>query len=117
MSSRRGRRRTGMTITTTPAVGTTARLAPRVAARTVDFAVLALIGMGIGGATGFGYGWLAAELVLVVAYFVGLDTLRGATVGKSLVGLRVTGVDGDCPPTVAEAAKREAFVVVGAIPF
>src|SRR4051794_7552393 len=115
MSSRGARRPTPMTTSSTPAVGTAAPLAPRAVARAIDAVLLA--GLGLGAVTGFGYGWFAAELVLVLAYVVGLTAVRGATFGKTLLHLRVNGVDGECPPTVTAAAKREAFIVLGAVPF
>ena len=103
--------------TTTATLTTGAGLAPRAAARAVDAALLAATGMAVGAVTGFGYGWLAFQLVLVGAYFVGLDTATGTTLGKRLLGLRIVAGNGYRKPTVAEAAKREIIVVLGAVPF
>jgi uncharacterized RDD family membrane protein YckC len=95
-----------------------AGLGRRAAARAVDAGLLAGAGLAVGGVTGFGVGWFAFQLLLVAAYLVGLDTRLGTTVGKALFGLRVVGGDGrDRRPTVAEAARREAFVLLGAVPF
>jgi uncharacterized RDD family membrane protein YckC len=97
------------TPTSAPALGR------RAAARAVDAAVLAGTGLAIGARTGVG--WFGFEFVLVVAYLVGLDTLNGVTVGKALLGLRVVADGTERRPTFAEAARREAFVVLGAVPF
>ena len=61
--------------------------------------------------------WFVFQLVLVAGYFVGLDVWQGATLGKRLFGLRVVAGNGYRRPTVAEAARREAIVVLGAVPF
>ena len=112
-----------MTITLTSTTSATtsatigAGLVPRLAARLIDAALLAATGLAVGAVTGFGYGWFAFQLVLVAGYVVGLDVLAGATLGKALLGLRVVAGAGDRRPTVGEAARREAFVVLGAIPF
>jgi uncharacterized RDD family membrane protein YckC len=92
-------------------------LGRRAAARAVDAAVLAGTGLAIGARTGFGVGWFGFEFVLVVAYLVGFDTVNGATVGKALLGLRVVADGTERRPTFAEAARREAFVALGAVPF
>ena len=107
-----------MTITlASTSTSTGAGLAPRFGARLVDAAVLAATGLAVGAVTGFGYGWFAFQLVLVAGYLVGLDVLTGATLGKSLFGLRVVAGAGDRRPSVGEACRREAFVVLGAVPF
>jgi uncharacterized RDD family membrane protein YckC len=110
-----------MTATTTAVTRSStsaASLGRRVVARAVDVALLAATGLAVGAVTGFGIGWFAFQFVLVAAYLVGLDTRTGATVGKALLGLRVVAADGTHRrPTFAEAARREAFVVLGAVPF
>ena len=103
--------------TTTATLTTGAGLAPRGAARAVDAVLLGATGMAVGAAIGFGWIWFAFQLVLVAGYFVALDTLHGATLGKRLLGLRVVAGNGYRRPTAAEAAKREAIVVLGAVPF
>jgi uncharacterized RDD family membrane protein YckC len=96
----------------------TAGLGARFAARLIDAVILGGVGLAVGAATGFGIGWFAFQFVLVAAYLVGLDVLTGATAGKGLLGLRVVADDGtDRHPTAAEAARREVFVVAGAVPF
>ena len=101
---------------TTTAITTGAGLGPRAAARAVDTALLVGVGLALGAGIGFGYDWFAVQLVLVVAYLVGLTAARGATVGKARLGLRVVAGNGYRRPTVTEAAKREAFALVGAVP-
>ena len=100
-----------------PTSTTTAGLVPRAAARAVDALLLGTTGMAVGAVIGFGWIWFVFQLVLVAAYFVGLDTLHGATLGKRLLGLRVVAGNGYRRPTAAEAARREAIVVLGAVPF
>ena len=68
---------------------------PRIVARVIDAIILA---------------------VAVFAYFVALDVTWGTTPGKRLLGLRVTGPAG-ARPTAGQAAAREAFTLLGAIPF
>ena len=103
-------------MTTTTATTTGAGLGPRAAARAVDTVLLAGTGLALGAVIGFGYNWFAVQLVLVVTYLVGLTAIRGATLGKALLGLRVVAGNGYRRPTAAEAAKREAFALIGAVP-
>jgi uncharacterized RDD family membrane protein YckC len=93
-----------------------AELAPRVAARAIDVAVLVVVEVGLGRVMGFGFDWLALGTALVLVYFAGLDALFGATLGKAALGLRVLGPDGGTP-TLRQALVREAFTVVGSVPF
>jgi uncharacterized RDD family membrane protein YckC len=93
-----------------------ARLPARLVARAIDVCIIGGVDVGLGQIIGFGFGWLALGTALVLAYFAGLDTLFGATVGKRLMGLRVIGPDGRTP-TLKQAAIREAFTVVGSVPF
>lgn len=90
-------------------------LGRRGVARAVDATIVAVAAMALGAVAGFGAAWVVVVLVVVAAYFVGFD-LTGATPGKRLVGLVVVGPDGD-RPSLRSCAIREAFVVVGAIPF
>jgi uncharacterized RDD family membrane protein YckC len=101
----------------TPAdVPVPAELPARVAARAIDVLVLAAIDAGLGRLIGFGFDWLIIGAALVFAYFALLDTMVGATLGKLALGLRVIGPNGS-RPTLRQALIREAFVVIGAIPF
>ncbi|MGK3967824.1 RDD family protein [Sorangium sp. So ce118] len=88
----------------------------RLAARAIDALVLAALDAGLGQLIGFGFDWLLAGSALVLAYFTLLDAMAGATLGKLALGLRVTGPDGG-RPSLRQALVREAFTVVGAVPF
>lgn len=78
----------------------------RIAAGLVDGFVLAIpntvIIFALGGLTSTGFEleglpaltYMAAVLALSLAYFVGLETSRGATLGKMALGMRVVKVDG-----------------------
>jgi uncharacterized RDD family membrane protein YckC len=73
-------------------------------------------GFALGQLLGFGYAWLAIHAGLVFAYFTLLDAYRGTTLGKRVFGLKVIG-PGGAAPTLQQAAIREAFTLLGAIPF
>lgn len=91
-------------------------LVPRIGARLIDAIVLAVVGGALGAFMEFSIVWLGLQAVLVFGYFVVLDVTAGTTLGKRLLGLRVTGPSGG-PPTVGQAAAREAFVLLGAVPY
>jgi uncharacterized RDD family membrane protein YckC len=99
-----------------PTSATPGGVVPRIGARLIDAIIIAAVGVLAGLATNFGFVWLTLQAVLVFVYFVGLDVAWGTTIGKRALGLRVTGPDGR-PPTVQQAAIREAFTLLGAIPF
>jgi uncharacterized RDD family membrane protein YckC len=88
----------------------------RAVARVIDAVVVGVVGVALGLALDFGFAWLTLQAGLVFAYFVVLDVTRGTTIGKGLLGLKVTGPDGGAP-TVQQAAIREAFTLLGAIPY
>ena len=89
----------------------------RLFARAIDTVVLVAIDVGLGLVVmGFGFDWLLTGAAIVLAYFVLFDVLAGTTPGKFVLGLRVTGPDGE-HPSLKQALIREAFTVVGAIPF
>ena len=102
----------------TPASATMipADLPVRFFARAIDIVIVAAIDVGLGLVIGFGFDWLLTGAAIVLAYFVLLDTLAGTTPGKFALGLRVTGPDGE-HPSLKQALIREAFTVVGAVPF
>jgi uncharacterized RDD family membrane protein YckC len=93
-----------------------AELPIRLAARVIDILVLVAMEVGLGRLMGFGFDWLLLGAAIVLAYFCLLDTLVGATPGKLALGLRVIGPDGG-RPSPRQALIREAFTVVGSIPF
>ena len=105
-----------MTTPTTPSLPAPAELAPRVAARAIDLALLTAVEVGYGQVIGFGFDWLAIGTALVLSYFVVLDTLFGATLGKAALGLRVVGPDGG-RPTFRQSLVRELFMLLGSVPF
>jgi uncharacterized RDD family membrane protein YckC len=91
-------------------------LGVRFGARVVDALVLVAIGVPVGLALEFSVAWLVGQALLVFVYFVALDVAWGTTVGKRVLGLRVAGAAGG-RPSVGEAALREAFTLLGAVPF
>ena len=92
------------------------RLVPRIVARLIDAVVLAVVGIALGLILDFGMVWLSIQTVVVFGYFVILDVAWGTTLGKRLLGLQVTRPHGG-RPTVRQATIREAFTLLGAIPF
>jgi uncharacterized RDD family membrane protein YckC len=92
------------------------QLLPRLGARIIDSLIIGIVSAPLGAALDFGFAWLALQAVLVFAYFVLLDTYVGTTAGKRLLGLWVTGPTGG-KPEIAQAAVRETFTLLGAIPY
>ncbi|MPZ60433.1 MAG: RDD family protein [Propionibacteriales bacterium] len=92
-------------------------LGPRLGARVIDGVILLVVGVLLGMALDFGVVWLVIQAFLVFAYFVVLDTSWGTTPGKRLFGLRVTGGADGGPPTLGGSAIREAFTLLGAVPY
>lgn len=93
-----------------------AEIPVRLAARVIDVIVLAALSGLLGRQIGFGFDWLSMTAIVVLAYFALCDTLWGATLGKLAVGLRVIGPH-ENRPTLKQSLIREAFTVLGAIPF
>ena len=87
----------------------------RAAARGIDVLVVTAGVLALGAGMGFGFDWLVIGAALILGYFVVLDVFA-ATLGKLALGLRVVGPDGG-RPTLVQALAREAFVLVGAVPF
>lgn len=88
----------------------------RIAARLIDALIVGTVDAVLGKLIGFGFGWLAVSAGIVLLYFVLMDVCCGATIGKFALGLRVTGPSGG-RPTLRESFTREAFTVLGAIPY
>jgi len=65
---------------------------------------------------GFGFDWLLIGATIVLAYFVLQDSLARATLGKRVLGLQIVAPGGG-RPSLRQALIREAFTVVGSIPF
>ena len=96
--------------------GEPGELVPRLVARVIDAILLVVIGVILGVMMKFNFAWLFLQSGLTFGYFVLLDTYQGATLGKQVMRLRVTAPGGG-NPTLGQAAIREAFTLVGAIPF
>ncbi len=88
----------------------------RLAARLIDALVLVLAGTTLGKFIGFGFDWLIATAGLAILYWVLMDVCCGATLGKFVMRLRVIGPTG-LRPTLRQAFIREAFTLVGAVPY
>jgi uncharacterized RDD family membrane protein YckC len=91
-------------------------LSTRVVARAVDVAVVTAGLLLAGRWMGFGYDWFVLGLLLTLGYFAGLSAAFGRTLGKRIMGLRLVGPTGE-NPTLRQASVREAFMLVGAVPF
>ncbi|AYF79115.1 RDD family protein [Nocardia yunnanensis] len=99
-----------------------AGIGPRAVARFIDWIIAGLVGaivfwlLNIGAdlpgwvdvLPGAGFGFL---------YFVGFEVLTGATPGKRLLGLRVIAAGGGAKPSIAESAKRNAYMLLNLIPW
>ncbi len=62
------------------------------------------------------YVYLLATTILGFAYAVWLEASRGQTVGKMVLGLKAIGPDGRVP-TNDVALRRNAWLLLGAVPF
>ena len=88
----------------------------RALARLIDVVVVASATVALGSLLDFSLLWLVVGALGILAYFAGSDAAFGMSVGKALTGLKVVGPDGE-RPSVQAAARREAFTMLGAIPF
>ena len=102
---------------------------PRLGARIIDSLILFIPGIlvsavvGGGGTSPFDAaldgGTLAARVVLTglgFAYYVWFESTRGQTPGKMALGYRVVGPTG-AHPSSDEAVRRNAWMLLSAIPF
>lgn len=120
--------------TPTSGIGAPADLGPRVLARLIDYLILwalflvilfplflALSFLGsIGGVFGGGFslGSLVFAIItaaIVVGYFAIMESQRGQTVGKMVMGLQTRGPNGG-NPTTEEAVKRNLWNALTIIP-
>ncbi|WP_016690999.1 RDD family protein [Rhodococcus rhodochrous] len=99
--------------------GAPGELLPRLGARIIDGLIVG-IPMGIlsaimiiaSGGSGFvNFFMTVVSGVVAFGYWTYMESARGATVGKKLLGLSVAGPAGG-NPTLEEAAKRNAFVAL-----
>lgn len=67
-------------------------------------------------ASGTNFGFAVISLILGAAYEIGFTTLKGATPGKMILNMKVTGPNGESPPSVEVAAKRWLPAILGVIP-
>jgi len=109
-----------------------AGLGRRFAAQVIDFIILSLVFFPVTrlvkgvwlmsrGDHLWGYGWLVTDplcilfLVIIVLYFVLLEGIWGATVGKKLSGIRVIGPQGH-RPGVVRSAVRNLLRIIDSLP-
>ena len=99
--------------------GTPGELLPRLGARIIDGLIVG-IPMGIlsaimiiaSGGSGFvDFFMTVVSGVVAFGYWTYMESARGATIGKKLLGLSVAGPAGG-NPTIEQAAKRNAFVAL-----
>lgn len=102
----------------------TASLGARIGARLLDILIVAIPASILLGILGFGtYGmfdtgsWVGSAItsVLWFAYFVFMESSRGATIGKQVLNLKVISASG-APPSTEEAAKRNIWMLFGLVP-
>lgn len=127
----------GMTVSDDPAMGDTpqdhgsspppgggrppttspASLGARIGARLIDGILVGIV-LGIILFALFGANTVITGVIsslLGFGYFVWLESTQGATLGKKLLSMRVTGPDGGNPATDV-AAKRNVWMLLGIIP-
>jgi len=102
-----------------PATQAYAGLGPRFVARLIDGILVSvsvsiilgiLPGVSPGGVVGGVVGGLAA-----LAYFVVMETSRGATVGKMLLRLKVADADGGSAVSTDASFRRNAWMLLGVL--
>ncbi|MEV0947254.1 RDD family protein [Rhodococcus sp. NPDC049939] len=100
---------------------TPGELLPRMAARLIDSFIVGIptgiitsvITASLGGLIGSLIG-AVISVAAVVCYFVFLETTRGQTLGKQLLGLRVVGPEGGLP-TQQQSLTRNGFFFLSAM--
>ncbi|WP_254900449.1 RDD family protein [Rhodococcus sp. 1168] len=102
-----------------PGGGRPGGLGARFAARFIDGIIVAVVALVVYAISPDGFvGQFILGLVTAVlgfAYFTLLESSRGQTLGKQMLGLRTLGAAGG-NPTQAEAAKRNAFLLLNIVP-
>lgn len=96
-----------------------AGLGVRFAARIIDSVIVAIVMfcvLSILGLRDDVFVLIGLTAAVTYGYFVLCESTWGATLGKRLLGLRVTG-PATARPSVGQSATRNAFLVVSAIPF
>jgi uncharacterized RDD family membrane protein YckC len=97
----------------------------RLLARIIDAFVLLIPNVIVSWAVGGGNNifqagfrsWIASVITtaITLAYFVWLESAKGQSVGKMALSMRVSGPDGQLP-TVEQALRRNAWLLLGIIP-
>ena len=102
--------------TSSSSAGQPADLLPRFLAKLVDGVVMFFINIVVGLFVAFGLNRSAiATLIstaITLAYYAFLESSRGQTVGKMVVGLKVQNLAGQ-NPTMEQALKRNIYVALG----
>ncbi|KAB7745416.1 RDD family protein [Nostocoides sp. F2B08] len=75
---------------------------------------LAAFGMGMRSSWGAGVVSTLISTAIVVGYYAFMESSRGQTVGKMVLGLRVQNLEGQ-NPTVEQALKRNAYFAISLI--
>lgn len=101
-----------------PGVGKYGSLLKRFGARILDGLIIgipvAIVFAVLGFDTGtFLYGVVSS--LLYFGYFVFLETTRGATFGKAVLGMRVAGEDGRSPVSTEASAIRNSWMLIGVL--
>ena len=101
-------------------------IGPRIAAQIVDTIIILilymLVGFAMAGSFSFdftgeaAYPIIAASGLIVLLYFVLLEGLTGATIGKRLLKIKVVRVDGS-PCGIGPAAIRTILRIIDGLPF
>lgn len=107
-----------------PGPGQPASAGIRFGARIVDglllavpfWIVLGVLGVGVADSVGESLLFGILGSAVYVGYFVYLESSRGQTVGKQVLKLRTVGPQG-ANPSQEQAFRRNAWVLVGIIPF
>ncbi|WP_067822978.1 RDD family protein [Nocardia inohanensis] len=99
-----------------------AGIGSRAAARFIDWIIAGIVGaimFWLLGIVADLPGWIAAlpGAGFGFLYFVCFEVSSGATPGKKLLGLHVNGAGGAAKPSIAESAKRNAYMLLNLIPW
>jgi uncharacterized RDD family membrane protein YckC len=84
---------------------------PRFLARLIDGIIFGVVSFALGAALGTVVGGLLGGIAYL-GYYIYLESNRGQTLGKQIMGLKVHGASGG-NPTTDEAMRRNIWYVVG----
>ncbi|WP_028479039.1 RDD family protein [Nocardia sp. CNY236] len=95
-------------------------LGTRIGARVIDFIILVIpqliIGFLMGDSVGMNLVLTAVWVLVTLGYFVGMETMQGATLGKKLLGLKVVAPGGAATIDPTTSLKRNLFLAANLIP-